>query len=128
MKQLEVIRARAGIPPEFNQRASKALFEQQKRSTGSNVSKKAQRAEERRAKDQQFVEGWINRQSELRLSPKDRSELALKRGSDSDVEFLFDNIGDLEGFGYQVDVYTFPAKDQAEPEKTELAPLESKIA
>lgn len=84
----------------FNQQESKNALNRLIRSSGGGKNKKAQRAGKRRAKDEKFTQDWIKRQSESNLSPKARIDLALARGSDADVQFLAQNIDDIEEAGY----------------------------
>ena len=101
----------------LNQHRAKLGREGEARLLGRN--NKAYRAEQKRSQEAQFVRDWINRQTKLSMDPKQRFKLALRSGNNRDVEFLFDNIDNIGKFGYRADTYTFPAKDQVEPEKAE---------
>ncbi len=105
MSRLEQDRDRVVSDPRFNQRLVRATMEGQERFAGSN-DKKGRKSEQLRGQDERFVQDWIKKQSELNLRPKQRFDLALKRGNDTDVRFIFNHWDDLEQFGYRVGTHT----------------------
>ena len=68
---------------------------------------KAEKSELRKRKDERFVQGWIKNQSELNLDPKQRFNLALRRGNDMDIQLISNEMDDAEKFGYRVETHTF---------------------
>ena len=76
---------------------------------GKGYDRKAEKSAWRKREEDEFVQGWIKNQSELNLDPKQRFNLALRRGNDMDIQLISDEIGDAERFGYRVEVAIKPA-------------------
>ena len=76
---------------------------------GKGYDRKAEKSERRKRIEAKFAQDWINRQSELNLDPKQRFNLALRRGNDTDIQLISDEINDAEKFGYRVEVVIKPA-------------------
>lgn len=126
MSKLEVGRFVSGSDPRDNQARLRTIRESQERIFGDPKSKEG-KAGERRARDEEFARDWINRQSELNLSPRQRFELALKRGNNDDVKFLFSHMDDMTRFGYETDTYIFPAKEEIEKRVRIIENVDEKI-
>ena len=71
--------------------------------------RKAENSKRRKRKEERFVQGWIKNQSELNLDPKQRFNLALRRGNATDILMISNEMDDAERFGYRVEVAIKPA-------------------